>query len=277
VKLTRKLSDFFTLSQFNGQRRVEKARRINVLVSDPKLARCLRTAMRVNVALLKGNEKMKLRLAAALAVAGFATAVSAQAATITTLPFWDGSTSIHPWGGAGTNTYGEVLDAPGSSLTSFTFEVNNNGTAANYVAQVYAWSGSTTTGSPVGAALYTGPASILEAANGFQAVTVNTGGVAVTTGQRYEILLYDGSDDGVSGQWGLTPPFGVHPGVAGDVGFVFNNGPSDVNGTAGDYGSLAYSATFTDGVPEAATWAMMIAGFGLVGIAARRRKVALAA
>jgi hypothetical protein len=31
------------------------------------------------------------------------------------------------------------------------------------------------------------------------------------------------------------------------------------------------------GVPEASTWAMMIAGFGLVGFAARRRRVALAA
>ena len=220
---------------------------------------------------------MKLRLAAALAVAGVATAVSAQAATITTLPLWNGSSAIGGWGGSATNTYGEVLVAPGSSLTSFTFEVNNRGRAANYVAQVYAWSGSTTTGSPVGAALYTGSASVLGAANGFQAVNVNTGGVAVTTGQRYEILLYDGSGDGVHAIWGLTPPFGVHPGVAGDVGFVFNNGPSNVNGTFRDFGSLAYSANFTGGVPEAATWAMMIAGFGLVGIAARRRKVAVAA
>ena len=220
---------------------------------------------------------MKLRLAAALAIAGFATAVSAQAATITTLAFWNGSTSISNWGGLATNTYGEVLVAPGSSLTSFTFQVDNGGTAANYVAQVYAWSGSTTGGSPVGAALYTGPASVLGGFNGFQAVTVNTGGVAVTTGQRYEILLYDGSGDGVNAYWDLTPPFGVHPGVAGDVGFVFNNGPSNVNGTFRDFGSLAYSATFTGGVPEAATWAMMIAGFGLVGIAARRRKVAVAA
>ena len=221
---------------------------------------------------------MKLRLAAALAVAGFANAVSAQAATITTLAFWDGSTDVAAWGGGATYTYGEVLVAPGSSLTSFTFEVNNGGLAANYVAQVYAWSGSTTAGSPVGAALYTGPTSVIGALNGFQAVTVNTGGVAVTSGQRYEILLYDGSADGVVfGKWGLTPPFFVHPGVAGDVGFVFNNGPSNVNGTVRDFGSLAYSATFTGGVPEAATWAMMIAGFGMVGFAARRRSGVVAA
>ena len=220
---------------------------------------------------------MKLRLAAALAIAGFTTAVSAQAATITTLPLWDGSTAIGVWGGSENFTFGEVLVAPGSSLTSFTFEVYNRSRAANYVAQVYAWSGSTTAGSPVGAALYTGPASVLGAANGFQAVTVNTGGVAVTTGQRYEILLYDGSGDEVSADWGLTPPFFVHPGVAGDVGFAFNIGPSDVNGTFRDFGSLAYSATFTGGVPEAPVWAAMIAGFGLVGIAARRRSGVVAA
>ena len=30
-------------------------------------------------------------------------------------------------------------------------------------------------------------------------------------------------------------------------------------------------------VPEPASWAMLIAGFGLVGVAARRRKIAVAA
>jgi hypothetical protein len=45
-------------------------------------------------------------------------------------------------GGAATNTYGDVITAPGGSLTSFTFEVNDNGTPASYVAEVYAWGGS---------------------------------------------------------------------------------------------------------------------------------------
>ena len=220
---------------------------------------------------------MKKIVAFAVTAATLAVATTAvNAATITTLPLWDNSTSINAWGGAATNTYGEVLKAAGTSLTSFTFEVDNNGQAANYVAQVYAWSGSTISGGPVGAALYTGTASVLAGLRGFQAVTTNTGGVAVTPGQLYSILLYDGSGDGVRGSWGLTPPFGSHPGVAGDVGFFFNNGPSNANGTFSDFGSLAYSATFTAGVPEPASWALMLLGFGSVGVAVRssRRKLA---
>ena len=44
---------------------------------------------------------------------------------------------------------------------------------------------------------------------------------------------------------------------------------------------LAYAGVFVDGVgvgvPEPASWAMLIAGFGLVGAAARRRRAAVAA
>ena len=220
---------------------------------------------------------MKKTIFFGLAAASLTFASAAvEAATITTLPFWNGSTAISAWGGNATHTYGEVLTAPGSSLTSFTFEVNDGGSPANYVAQVYAWSGSTTTGGPVGAALYTGAASILPGFSGFQAVTTNTGGVAVTPGQRYSILLFDGSGDGVRGNWGRIA---AHPGVVGDVGFFFNNGPSNANGTFNDFGSLAYSATFTNSVPEPTSWALMLMGFGSIGAAARsgRRKQAAVA
>jgi hypothetical protein len=41
-------------------------------------------------------------------------------------------------------------------------------------------------------------------------------------------------------------------------------------------GALSIQTADTGAVPEPATWAMMIAGFGLVGLAARRRRMALA-
>lgn len=47
------------------------------------------------------------------------------------------------------------------------------------------------------------------------------------------------------------------------------------NYEAGVYDSFA--ANLTGGVPEPASWALMIAGFGMVGLAARRRMTAVAA
>jgi hypothetical protein len=74
------------------------------------------------------------------------------------------------------------------------------------------------------------------------------------------------------------------------LGFIDKNNPfssvvfSGV-GAAGDFLAFDYF-TIGDagqvvnppgGIPEPATWAMLIAGFGLVGAAARRRRAALAA
>ena len=150
--------------------------------------------------------------------------------TISTLGLWDGSTAISAWGGGATNTYGETFTAPGGSLTSFSFEVNDGGTPASYVAEVYAWNGSLTGGAPVqgtgGPALYTSGPMTTSGDGAFDLITINTGGVALTAGTNYVIDLYDGSGDGVAGSWGLIAPYYAHPGVAGDGGFNFNNGPS---------------------------------------------------
>lgn len=61
--------------------------------------------------------------------------------------------------------------------------------------------------------------------------------------------------------------------AAGDrFDFVVNNGGSYYNDSTG------LSARFsTAGVPEPATWALMIGGFGLAGAALRRRRAAVAA
>ena len=56
------------------------------------------------------------------------------------------------------------------------------------------------------------------------------------------------------------------------VGFAINRGTIYNNDSTG------FNFTFTtDAVPEPATWGLMIVGFGLVGVASRRRKGALAA
>ena len=82
----------------------------------------------------------------------------------------------------------------------------------------------------------------------------------------------------------LTPDYNgsPYPGQTGSEYFAFLN----FNFTDGDsYNKIVFSNSGTDGfesdnhtiginaVPEPATWAMLILGFGLVGVAARRRRI----
>lgn len=65
------------------------------------------------------------------------------------------------------------------------------------------------------------------------------------------------------------------------LGFVGSVGGSTVINFAGTdgffYTGLDNVVVVAAGIPEPATWGMMIAGFGMVGVAARRRKTTVAA
>lgn len=224
-------------------------------------------------------------LAGLAVAAGLAAAPGLAAAqTIDTMPSWDGQSSISSWGTYGTAVYGETFTAPGSALTGFTFEVDNHGQDSTVVAQVYAWSGSLFGGNgpqgATGAALFSSDTFTIGGVYGFQAVHVDTGSTPLTIGQNYVILLADTGNDQTSGVWGLTGFFS-HPGVAHDGGFNFYNSDYQLSSISAnswdsfaDFGSLAYTATFTGGaVPEPATWALMIAGFGGAGGMLRRRRI----
>jgi len=223
-------------------------------------------------------------LAAVSALSLFGAA--AQASTIDTTPFWDGASSISAFGGNATGVYGETFVAPGGDLTDYTFYVNT-GAPLDVVGQVYAWDGSLTGGSSpqgaVGPALFTSAQFTIDAGRGFQAVTVNTGSLALTAGQHYVALLADvNPNDFGSASWGDI--LFSHPGVAGDGGFNFYNNDhttGSINANAwdsfNDFGSLAWTANFTGGgAPEPAEWALMVLGFGGAG-AMLRRRAALAA
>jgi hypothetical protein len=63
-------------------------------------------------------------------------------------------------------------------------------------------------------------------------------------------------------------------GVSSAIGLIFQWGPDSFNG---GIDNLTFTVRDSGPViPEPGTWAMMIAGFGLVGAAARRRKIATA-
>lgn len=76
----------------------------------------------------------------------------------------------------------------------------------------------------------------------------------------------------------------VTVGTSGTFGFSREGGVADIAGVSvftGDAGGLGYDNLLYDGqaagggVPEPASWAMMILGFGLAGAAVRRRRIAL--
>lgn len=66
-------------------------------------------------------------------------------------------------------------------------------------------------------------------------------------------------------------------GIAGDVSNTYAFGNVFANGGYGSFGGYDYTfRTYSDNalgaVPEPASWALMVAGFGLAGIAMRRRR-----
>jgi len=222
----------------------------------------------------------RLRIVAATVVAlGAGTHV--QAASIDTLALWDGLAAVSAFGGdvsnAASGVYGESFVAPGGNLVSYTFEVNTNNIALNVVAQVYAWSGQTYGdfgAGAVGPALFSSAAFVISGAGSFQAVTINTGSIALTQGVQYVALLADTGQDSGAASFGLATGTGVHP-VPGDGGFNFYNNDYTLSSIAGawdsskDYGSLAWQANFA--VPEPASMAVLSAGLFGLGVIRRRK------
>ncbi len=131
------------------------------------------------------------------------------------------------------------------------------------------WSGSGGIVDPIGLD-HTGPA------NQHARVDLLVGTAALFSTAPADILatFYLGTDVGAPASWitswtnditALVTPgqtYIIRFGQVDNQGF-FNQGVDNVS-------------VFATAVPEPATWAMMIAGFGLVGFAARRRSIALA-
>jgi len=192
--------------------------------------------------------------------AACAGAASAQSINIPT----DGNNIVF-WGpdAIGDQSYGQAFTAPNSKLLDYSLTVS--GDAFQFVSQVYAWDGSGTTGS----ALFTSEVLTNPPANTTFTFKPD---IALTSGQMYIALV--------------TPdPGGVNIGGSG-VGSIaanFTNGaPSEFFFAEGDpgvhnnwfsfIGNAEFHADFAAGVPEPATWAMMLFGFGGLGAAIRSRR-----
>ena len=152
----------------------------------------------------------------------FAAAATSVAATaVNTLPYWDGSNGICCFGPPDTQTYGQVITVPvgETSLTSFRFTIDDQGTPATFLAEVYQWDGvnSHTTGPNL---FESGPMTTPGVA-GYQPYTVTIpGGVPVTAGQTYVIFFTTSKSvqTGANLRWAF-----LNSDVYNGGDFVFNN------------------------------------------------------
>lgn len=211
----------------------------------------------------------KLLLAAAVL------ALSGQAMASTAIGNAATGDSIGDFGFPDSQTYGQVFTAPVSDImTSFTLRLGS-GLNANMVGVLGTWNGTADWGEGFGSptTLYTSP---LVSVSGSGAFTF-TPNVAVTAGTRYVAYI---TVFGQTGRGTTEMPLGDNSDPWLDY-FVWHNETDPYANPSWnyflDFGDAHFTATFGNAVPEPQSWVLLIAGFGLVGAAARRRRQAATA
>ncbi|MGL6043155.1 MAG: PEPxxWA-CTERM sorting domain-containing protein [Sandaracinobacteroides sp.] len=114
---------------------------------------------------------------------------------------------------------------------------------------------------------------LLDSVNNWQNPTTGSGFTPPGTGANFSDSTSGVYSEIIAGNLGfVTYDLAFTPQFAGTMQLRFATGSADF------YGPLLDNVLVTQAViPEPATWAMLIAGFGLVGVAARRRRALAAA
>lgn len=175
-------------------------------------------------------------------------------------------------GGCQTVYMGETFTAAiTGQLTNLQFTLGPSSALGSVYATVYAWNGTTITGSALWkSANVAGSPNVLD---------FNPTGLNLTSGQTYVALLgtYGIAGNTGSAQVGSCNAFSTCTSTVSDpyLGYaVFGNllsGNVQWSKTTNNYADLTFSATITP-VPEPASWAMMVGGLGIVGGMLRNRR-----
>jgi len=209
---------------------------------------------------------------------------AAQAGSLDTTSYWDGSSTIQPWGVPDTATYGQTFLAPEPTLTDFTFYIQGDvGVNLYYKAVVMNWAGSLLGGGGgggTGVPLWVSPSLFFNGNGAFQAVTVTTPGVPLVVGSPYVMALtvsdpVDYAASTGTTHWGIWTFNHAPASASGGGGFAFYNNANFGIGslTAGpwdndtDFGDLAFKADF---VPEPSA-CFAVTALGLAGFVVLRR------
>lgn len=213
--------------------------------------------------------KLSIVLAAGLASL---LATSANAATV--FDTTSSSTATwQPFGRPDTSTYGQTFTAPTDNvLDSFSLFLTPAG-SVNFQAYLYLWDGAKATGTSLFSS------NILNSNNGPE-FSFSTGGISLLSGAQYVAFL---TTAGVAGGNGTTTmPTDDYKDTLPGGNFVYYNAGDNFaaltsnnwNKTGGG-DDVFFKASFSSSVaavPEPATWALMLLGFGFVGGAMRSAK-----
>lgn len=178
--------------------------------------------------------------------------------------------SIMPFGAPDTTSYGQVFNGNGGILTDWSFYASS-GNAGNLQLMIADWNGSYA----VGPALYT--SSIFSYSGGSQVFHFNGININLATDDYIAFITVAGLNDAASSVF-MAGSRG-NGGLGGGFTFANTNGINPLSlGSDADWESLGnwgpgnMQFTAVIAVPEPETYAMILAGLGVLGWTFHRRK-----
>jgi hypothetical protein len=182
---------------------------------------------------------------------------------------------ISPFGMPGATNTGQAFTTGGGVLTDWTFYAYGANFSGDLYLVIADWNWALQRA--VGPALYT--SSVVAYSGGVQALAFTGINLSLAADDYIAYL----TTAGLSNPAGSVTLGGSNSdgGMPGELHYLYSGGVNPLTLTTawsgGEGFNMQYSANFANPVPEPETYAMMLAGLGLLGLMARRRKMKPAA